>query len=157
MDRVARTLNREQAVVQFQGFGNLLLWVAPAPLLTHLLGFLLIRNGWPHVTALWMTLSTFVPVLTVFVFVSFRRNLLPSGPSRRDFWSNRIGHVAGIVLLPFLCYLLATPDRPWEPLTTYPLWAILSGVTVFSLGSSFWGRLYVIGLVLLVLAFVMTI
>src|SRR5262249_10277860 len=86
IDRVARTLNREQAVVQFQGFGNLLLWVAPAPLLTHLLGFLLIRNGWPHVTALWMTLSTFVPVLTVFVFVSFRRNLLPSGPSRRDFW-----------------------------------------------------------------------
>jgi len=91
------------------------------------------------------------------IWGSFSRAVLVPGPSLRDFWSNRAAHLTGIVLLPFLCYLLATPDRPWEPLTTYPFWALLSGVTVFSMGSSFWGRLYVIGLILVVLAFVMTI
>jgi serine/threonine-protein kinase len=156
MDRVARTLNRDQHVVQFHALANLLLCMAPVPLLTHSLSFLLVRHGWPHVTALWMTLATVVPVLTLFLWASFSRKLFPSGPSMRDFWSVRIGHLAGLVLLPFLCYLLATPERPWEPLTTYPLWALISGVTIFGMGSSFWGRLYLIGLILFVLAFVMT-
>jgi hypothetical protein len=52
---------------------------------------------------------------------------------------------------------MATPDRPWEPLTTYPLWALMMGVTIFTMGSSFWGRLYVIGIILFALSFVMTI
>jgi serine/threonine protein kinase len=156
MDRVARTLNRDQHVVQFYALANLLLCLAPVPFLTHSLSFLLVRHGWPHVTALWVTLSTVIPVLAVFLWVGFSRHLYPSGSSMRDFWSIRIGHAAGLVLLPFLCYLLATPERPWEPLTTYPLWALVSGVTIFGMGSSFWGRLYLIGLMLFVLAFVMT-
>ena len=38
------------------------------------------------------------------------------------------GYWAGMLLLPFLCYLLTAPGQPWEPLTTYPLWALVSGV-----------------------------
>jgi hypothetical protein len=157
MDRVARTLNRDQQVVHFHALGNLLIWLAPLPFLVHLLGFLLVRNGWPHVTALWLTFSMVVIVLPIFLWTGSFRNVFPSGPSLRDFWSIRIGTWLGIVLLPFLTYLMAAPDRSWEPLTTYPLWALMVGVTLFSLGSSFWGRLYVLGLILLVLSFVMTI
>jgi serine/threonine protein kinase len=157
IDRVARTLNRDQQVMQFHALENLLWWLIPVPALTHLLGFLLLRHGWPHVTALWTTAATLVPLIGGVLLFSFSRNRFPSGPSLRDFWSLRIGHWVGVVLLPFLCYLLATPDRPWEPLTTYPLWALISGVAVFGMGSSFWGRFYLIGLLLFALAFVMTI
>jgi serine/threonine-protein kinase len=157
IDRVARTLNRDLQVVQFGALAKLLWWMVPVPLLTHLLGFLLVRNGWPHVTALWMTFATIVLLLAGILGTNVSWKLLPTGPAMRDFWSTRIGHWLGLVLLPFLCYLLATPDRPWEPLTTYPLWALVSGVALFSMGSSFWGRFYVLGLILFALAFVMTI
>jgi serine/threonine protein kinase len=157
MDRMARTLNRDQHVVQFHVLADILWWFIPFPALTHLLGFLLIRHGWPPVTALWTTAATVVPLIIGILWISFYRHWLPSGPSLRDFWSLRIGHWVAVVLLPFLCYLMATPDRPWQPLTTYPLWALISGVAVFSMGSSFWGRFYVIGLLLFAMAFVMTI
>jgi eukaryotic-like serine/threonine-protein kinase len=157
IDRVARTLNRDQQVVQFQVLANLLWWLFPFPALTHLLGFLLIRHGWPPITAFWTTGATVVPLIIGILWISYYRHWLPTGPALRDFWSLRIGHWLGVVLLPLLCYLMATPDRPWQPLTTYPLWALVSGVAVFSMGSSFWGRFYVFGLLLFVLAFVMTI
>jgi serine/threonine-protein kinase len=157
IDRVARTLNREQQVVQFQAVGKLLLWLAPIPVLTHLVGFLLVRSGWPHVTALWMTGAMILLMVACVLGAGYSRSWIPTGPALRDFWAIRIGHWSGVLLLPFLCYLLAAPDRPWEPLTTYPLWALVTGVSLFSMGSSFWGRFYVLGLGLFVLAFVMTI
>jgi serine/threonine protein kinase len=157
IDRVARTLNRDQHVVQFHALVHLLWWLIPIPALTHVLGFLLVRQGWPHVTAIWITAATVGLLILGILWVSFYRHWLPTGPALRDFWSLRIGHWVGVVLLPFLCYLMATPDRPWEPLNTYPLWVLVSGVAVFSMGSSFWGRFYVIGLLLFALAFVMTI
>jgi serine/threonine protein kinase len=157
IDRMARTLNRDQQVVQFQAVGKLLLWLAPIPVLTHLGGFLLVRSGWPHVTALWMTGATILLTVAGVLWAGFSLSWIPTGPAMRDFWAIRIGHWSGVLLLPFLCYLLATPDRPWEPLTTYPLWALVTGVSLFSMGSSFWGRFYVMGLGLFVLAFVMTI
>jgi serine/threonine protein kinase len=157
IDRVARTLNRNQHVLQFQVVANLLWWLFPLPALTHLLGFLLVRHGWPPITALWTTAGTVVPLIIGVLWISFYRHWLPTGPSLRDFWSLRIGHWAGVGLLPFLCYLMTKPDQPWQPLTIYPLWALISGIAVFSMGSSFWGRFYVIGLLIFALAFVMTI
>ena len=157
IDRVARTLSREQDVLRFHALGKRFLWLTPVPFLIHLLAFLLIRNGWPHVTALWLTASMIVPVATVMLWSGISQHLFRSVSSMRDFWSLRIGHWAGVLLLPFVCYLSATTDRPWEPLATYPLWALISGVATFSMGGSFWGRLYLIGILLFVAAFVMTI
>jgi hypothetical protein len=154
-DRLARTLSREQQVVQFLALGKLLRWLVPVPFLTHLLGFLLVRNGWPAVTALGMTFSTLVIMLAVILVANRYEKLLPTGPALRDFWSFRISHWVGLVLLPFLCYLMSTPERPWDPLTSYPLWTLIAGVAIFGMGSSFWGRFYIIGLLQFVFAFVM--
>jgi serine/threonine protein kinase len=154
IDRVARTLNRDQHVVHFQVLGNLLWWLISVPVLIHAFGFLLVRHGWPHVIALWITGGTLVLLIVGVLLFSFFRQQLPLGPSLRDFWSLRIGHWLGVVLLPFVCYLMAPSDQ-WEPLTVYPLWALISGVATFSMGSSFWGRLYLLGLLLFAMAFVM--
>jgi hypothetical protein len=101
-----------------------------------------------------VSISTIFPAALI---VSASGRQRSTGAWFRDFWSNRISALAGIALLPLLGFLMSSPDRPWEPLTTFPLWALLSGVTLFAMGSSFWGKLYVVGLLLVVVAFVMTI
>jgi serine/threonine-protein kinase len=155
VDRVARTLNRDHQVVQFHALGNLMLGLAPFPALLNAIGFLLIRQGWPHITALALTFASIAALVVVTLWASFGWHLLPMASSLRDFWALRIGHWAGILLIPFLCYLLTPPGQPWEPLTAYPLWALVSGVALFSMGSSFWGRFYGAGVGLFVLAFIM--
>src|SRR5207253_5522478 len=137
--------------------GKIILWASPVPFVTHLIGFLLIRNDWPHGVALCATLASIATLLPNFLWASFSRKQRLSGATLRDFWSNRIGALLGIALLPLLGYLLSSQDHPWEPLTTFPLWSLLSGVTIFGMGSSFSGRFYMFGLLLIGLAFVMAI
>jgi hypothetical protein len=56
-----------------------------------------------------------------------------------------------MVVTLFLCWQLASPGDSWQ-LKVYPFWAVLTGMTFFNLASNLWGRLYLAGICLFVLA-----
>jgi hypothetical protein len=52
-------------------------------------------------------------------------------------------------------WLMCPPGVAWNPLTVFPLWGIVVGVTFFGVGI-YWGRLYLLGLAFLGLSILMT-
>jgi serine/threonine-protein kinase len=156
-DRLARTLNREDEIRRFGGaIRTASLFAAPCVLLFHLLPFLLLRGT--SIFPVVMVAATVCVLglgLTLFYWLNRSGGLIPHTlPTYRQFWSQRLGHFAGMVLIPLVCRELLGPDGPWA-LATYPLWAILTGALLFSMGSVLWGRLYLAGLALLAVAVVM--
>jgi len=51
-------------------------------------------------------------------------------------------------------YLVATPEQPLDELRIYPNLAIISGLTFFAMGSSYWGQCYTFGISYFLLALV---
>jgi hypothetical protein len=48
--------------------------------------------------------------------------------------------------VPVVGALAASAGRPWDPLLTFPLWAVLTGAIFFGMGGDHWGRFYLLGL-----------
>jgi hypothetical protein len=73
----------------------------------------------------------------------------------RHFWSIWLGHALTIGLAVAVWWMLDAPERPLDPRTVYPFWSLSLGHTYFTLGSSFWGRFYLVGAAYFVLACLM--
>ena len=93
------------------------------------------------------TLRTISGLVCLAMFVWFRSGrLLPRNQAERHVWSITIGFVTAAVLVPrFSALLVEATFIPLDPLR-YFFWSILSGMAFFALGSSFWGRCYLIGM-----------
>lgn len=46
-----------------------------------------------------------------------------------------------------MCWELTAPETQWGLLAVYPFCTALTAVAFFPLGSTFWGRLYIFGLI----------
>jgi hypothetical protein len=55
-----------------------------------------------------------------------------------------------MLVLVLVSYLITPAGTAWNPLTVFPLWIVVAGVTFFNLGGQFWGRFYLVGLGLFV-------
>jgi hypothetical protein len=163
IDRLARTLDRSHYIVEFQSWSNLLLWFGIIILLGHLTTFLLLRSGHPQWQSWLVRALEFV--LGMLVFWVFRgRRLLPTSAAERQLWAIWIGY-----LIAFHTNFIASrvlighdvvsrgPAGPsqWDALLLYPSTAVLSGMALFCMGSSYWGRCYAFGVAFFVLAAVM--
>jgi hypothetical protein len=73
----------------------------------------------------------------------------------RLFWSIRLSQILGMAIVPLISWQLARPELPWDPLTVYPYWAVVTGMTFFTFGGNFWGGLYLAGLAFFLLALLM--
>jgi serine/threonine protein kinase len=148
VDRVARTLNRdEQLGAQFHALGTRLLCLAGVPLVTHVLAFAIWQGTASYpVAAILTTMISILALLAIILVSAFRRGVLDFGSASRLFWSIRLGHLLGMVLVPVLFWQLAASEGRANMLGAYPFWAVITGVTFFPLGSNFWGRLYLFGL-----------
>jgi hypothetical protein len=147
LDRVSRMLNRSEMVLQVRGLNTLVLpLVAPLPFLTHLAAFLL-ASSTPHyaLTSAIVSIATVVGIVAFFLVTQGTRLLFPVRTNLLQFWSFRVGHLIGMLLLFLVGYLMAEPGT-WNVLTLYPQWAVMAGTLFFGLGSFYWGRLYLIGL-----------
>jgi serine/threonine-protein kinase len=155
-DRLARTLNRDQEIRQFLALRTASVFVAPLIFLGHLLPSLLLRGSAIYPAVLVVGSVGFVgAIMALFFWFNRSGALIPhTSVNYQQFWSLRLGHLAGMVLVPIVCRELLGPEGPWA-LATYPLWAILTGSLLFSMGGVLWGRLYLAGLALLGLALVM--
>jgi hypothetical protein len=114
--------------------------------------------------ALFAVIATKQPVLLVYatqsvqfllmglVLWSFRSpQLLTMNPARKQLWSISIGFFIACVLVVVVSQLLVGLERMYD-FFLYPYWAILSGLFFITMGSSYWGWFYAVGLTFFVLA-----
>jgi serine/threonine protein kinase len=148
VDRVARTLNRDdQLGRQFHALGTRLIYLAGVPLLTHVLAFAFWRGTASYpLAAILTTMISILGLLAIMLASAYYRGVLDFGAGSRLFWSIRLGHLLGVLLVPILYWQVASADGRTNMLGVYPMWAVVTGVTFFPLGSNFWGRLYLFGL-----------
>jgi len=151
-DQLARTLNRSREIVEFDVLAGFLVFLAPVPFLSHLLVTLWLRgeSSFPA-AAIGVTLGNFLIVSGLFVWLIHSGRISLQSPIIKQFWAFRIAQLAGMVLTPLLCWQLASPGNAWQ-LNVYPFWAVMTGMTLFSMASNVWGRFYLAGICLFVLA-----
>jgi hypothetical protein len=80
---------------------------------------------------------------------------LPASFAERQLWSIWIGYLVASCVVILAGQVIATPDRPLDETTLFPVWATLSGLAFFALGGGYWGRCYAIGALFFVSALVM--
>jgi hypothetical protein len=158
-DHLSRVLSRSphlSPIGDFRPGRYLHLYIAPFPFLLHLSLFLAIGNqSFYALTSLGMTLLVAALIITTVWRINRANPVTLPGPARRQVWSTRIAHLTGMLLLVLVSYLITPAGRSWNPLTVYPLWAVLAGVTFFNLAGVFWGRLYLIATTVFVAALLM--
>jgi serine/threonine protein kinase len=157
VERVTRLLDRNPHLLTVGDVRPaILLSVAPVPFSFNLLLFLAAGHEAYYPLASLGGTGLLALMLGTLVLV-FRRGIMPNVPTNlnRQLWSTRIGHVLGLILLPLVSYLTTPPDRAWNPMNVYPFWAVQAGVTMFTLGGAVWGRFYLLGLAVFVVAVLM--
>jgi len=153
LDRLAWTLNRSRELPVIPLSLDLIQMLLPLPFLAQLLLFVLAYHSpWYGWIALVVTLASLVTVMLGYLILSGEGIRVPLNAATRHLWSVRLGLLLGMLALSVLSYQLRPPDQPWNPLTVFPLGAVLVGVTFFALGGVFWGRLYLFGVAFFLLA-----
>jgi serine/threonine protein kinase len=156
LDRIGRTLERDQHLAEFFTWGNLLLLFGVIILIEHVIVFFLTVGGPPYPRGWIMAARTAQFSLMGALFWRHRQHsLLPTSAAERQLWAIWIGYlvacmVVGAVKIQMLKLGLA-PDE----LTMYPVWATLTGMAFFIMGSNYWGRCYAIGVGFFILSAVM--
>jgi hypothetical protein len=149
-------LERSHFDVELRAAGNIFLLFAPIVFVTNLGIFLLTRLG---MSTLWLTMSAvaiFCVLMGVLFWHPWWRIRLTSGPAKRLFGSIVLANIVGTLLVPILCRPFIDSEQALSALVQYPFATLLAGVMFFSLGSDFWGRLYLIGVAYFVVAVLMT-
>jgi eukaryotic-like serine/threonine-protein kinase len=166
IDRLARTLERDQHTADFSAWSSMVLVMAAAVGLEHLAVFALVRFEQP--TAYILAARGLLFVSLGCLFWSHRgRRLLPTSASERELWTIWIGYfttyfiIVGVTfLLHRLGVLAPGPDWPahryFRELLPYPFITLISGLGFFIMGANYWGRCYYIGAAFFVVAPLMT-
>jgi eukaryotic-like serine/threonine-protein kinase len=158
VDRLTRTLNRSPRLSEFSTIASyLIVLLAPIPFLFHLVLFLFAgsQDDYP-LLAVITSLATVALMIGLYFLITGEGIRMPLTATMRNLWSVRIAQMMGLPLLALVSWNMSPADRPWDPLTVFPLWSILTGAAFFALGGSIWGRLYLIGLSLMATGVVMS-
>lgn len=121
------------------GTGSAITWaLSPLPFLVHLTVFALCHDEpeYPFVI-LGATIATILTIVSIILGSNWATPRLVPSRQRRHVYSLRVSQVGGFLLVPVVV-LLVLPWRkdPELLLIVYPLWIIVTGVTIFSLASS---------------------
>ncbi len=148
LDHLTRLLNRAQPVVRPRPVAaRALACLVPVPAAGQLALLALAggRSYYPAVS-LGVTMLTGVLMFAVMFWLNRTGALVTPAATNRHLWSVRLGLLAGMVVVIAVCAEVASPDRPGVLLMAYPCSAALVGTGLFGLGGTFWGRLYLLGL-----------
>jgi serine/threonine protein kinase len=144
LDRLKSVLDRSQYDVQFTAWGNMLLGFAVVIGLGHVAttGVLLMQSIETAIlTVTWIHAAMFAALLLLF-WRNRPEGLLPRTTAEQQLWCVLGGFVLSCILTGITDRLMATSERPHEPLRMYPLLTVLSGLAFLVLGSSYWGACY---------------
>jgi hypothetical protein len=105
--------------------------------------------------------AQFALLAVVFWWQRRGRTLLPTNAAERQLWAIWIGYMLAYEICVVICselinHGLRIPGmRHGEELLRYPFAAALSGLALFVMGSSYWGRCYAVGTMFFVVAALM--
>jgi serine/threonine-protein kinase len=156
LERFTRALEHRHHDVEFRSWGNLLLLIAPLVGLGHLSVFALALWGGPLLRVGVLLPLVLLAVINGLLFWHPRfRGTLPTTPAVRQLWALQLSQGLGGLLAIVLVYQIVSPDLPLRELAMYPVWAIIIGEMFFVLGSTYWGRCYVFGVISFALSVLM--
>jgi serine/threonine-protein kinase len=148
---------------EFRTWGTMLVLFGAIILAGHVTTTVLMFTGQPPWTD-WVSRAVQLALGLVVFWRYHGRSLLPGSPAERLLWAIWAGYLAAYGASAVVNRLLIARgliDRPegasvWrDELTLYPYSAILSGLAFIIMGSSLWGRYYVLGASFLGMALLM--
>ncbi len=173
IDRLAWELERSQFDVEFKSWSQVLYGLALIMLWGHVAMFWLLhlhQTGASHwvvrlvwfcaiaLTFLWFRSKPRAapPATTESIglrarFAEHLRSyiipLLPTKAAERQLWAIWAGYLIGYVIIVLVFWELARREQlHWNEYAIYPFSAVLAGLAFFAMGSTFWGKCYIVGL-----------
>jgi predicted Ser/Thr protein kinase len=153
MDRLARTLERSHLDVEFYGWANMLQLFALIIVVEQVIMYFLLLHRQPWSWLVVTRVGQFVAMGVVFWWYR-RGRLLPRSQAERQLFSIWIGYLLACTFIAEAHRQVNGTERMFET-TLYPLWAVISGLGFFCMGSTYWGWCYAIGLGFMVLSVLM--
>jgi serine/threonine-protein kinase len=151
---VTRAFDRNRSIVEFGAMGPTMLLFAGLLLVMGLAQSWLIAAGSPE-PLLW--LSVFGPYAALFAVFqhSQARRLLPGNAAERHLWSIWTGHLLAAAAAAAALRQVSGPGSGQAVLAFFPVYAALTGLALFVMGSIYWGRHYAFGMAYFALAALM--
>ncbi len=152
--RIGSALEHSHYDVQFRAYGYMLFGFAAIVLATELVVTWIVQTRRP---AVLLPVTHWVRVLLVgLVFWRYRpAERAPVNVAARLMWSLWVGYLICCAILG-ISYRLVVGMAVEAEVNVYPAFAAVTGMALFSLGSSYWGRCYAFGLAFFGLACLMT-
>jgi serine/threonine protein kinase len=154
LERLGRTLDRSQYDTEFAAWGTRLLLFAAIVFLGQLAVFVLSQSGPPYPWN-WLLRVSQSALMALVLWWSRRGTLWPSSTAERQLWSLWGSYLLTLLLLHRVLRETAGLERPFDELTVYPVWTLLTGLAFLVMGSNFWGRCYLFGMAFLALGVLM--
>jgi serine/threonine protein kinase len=163
-DRLLSTLDYSKHTADFSSWSTMLLLFAPIIFLSHLVTFLLVVKELPpelHWLSWLPRGAQFVLLAGVFCWQRRGRTLLPTNAAERQLWAIWLGYMLAYEVCVIICSefvnhgLRISGMRHGEELLRYPFSTALSGLALFIMGSSYWGRCYAVAAVFFIVAALM--
>ncbi len=166
IDRLARTLDRDQHTADFSAWSSMVLVVAAVVFTEHVAVFGFVLAELP---ARYITVARFLQffIIGLVFWYNRRSQLLPTSAAERELWSIWIGYFATyffvvivtrlLIRLSGLTILADEQAQQYLPeLLPYPFIALVSGLAFFIMGANYWGRCYAFGLAFFIMGPIIT-
>jgi serine/threonine-protein kinase len=149
-ERLASALRRGEHDREFRRWGGIVLAFTPFAALPHLALFAASLAAPGSLQAsVQVPMAVFLALVAVAAWLNrsrLARLRLPSTPAVRHFVALLLGLFASTALVLPAARLAGISTGPGDDVILYPFFSLLNGQFFFSLGGSYWGRCYLIGL-----------
>jgi hypothetical protein len=151
LGRLSRTLGRNRLRAEFQAWGNLLIAFGAIVCAFHVVLDQLYRSRQPLGWIVAIDCGQML-LLGLALWLTRIRRPLPVQPEEHRLWLEVIAFLMACALVRFIVARQAGGVDALYEMREYPLFAVLSGLVLFIMGSAHWGRCYLFALLFAVAA-----
>lgn len=152
IERLQRELNRNSHDAKLRPWGAGIMWLGAIVFLSHLCTSILLSIAIRESVAFWIPRS--IMLISIVLWVrqfNFANALLPTNPLERMLWATWLGY-----LFAFMAMFWVMDAMNMGHLEMYGPAMVISGMAWFTMGGCIWGGCYIIGIVFMLTAPLMT-
>jgi serine/threonine protein kinase len=153
LDYLARSLDRSQNMAEFRTWSKMLSWFAGIIAVEHIVLFVMIQLTAPEY-AYWSVRALQFVLMALVFWLNRSQRLLPSSSAERQLWAIWVGYLIACLVASIAGRQVMGDTDPFK-LKLYLFWSMLSGLSFFAMGGSYWGRCYALGMAFFLLACVL--